>query len=183
MPSCSVCEAPCRSAAAKRNCENQHFYAQRRLQDVDSPVSETEKREAQELLRFLFAEKLMKRKGLKMSFSIPMSQRLFKAIFSEVKFLTVSGENLVINLAGREIISTLDACLGRHSPPWQEITRADGTTSSVFTRKRHLNQEFNGVMQITLKASRVVDYSEGKPSIYLRSFLHVSFAVLRFRLS
>ena len=51
----SVCEAPCRSAAAKRNCENQHFYAQRRLQDVDSPVSETE-REAQELLRFLFPE-------------------------------------------------------------------------------------------------------------------------------
>ena len=76
------------------------------LQDVDSPVSDAEKREAQEFLRFLFAEKLMKRKGLKMSFSLPMSQRLFKAIFGEVKFLTVSGENLVINLAGREIIST-----------------------------------------------------------------------------
>ena len=29
---------------------------------MDSPVSETEKREAQELLRFLFAEKLMKKK-------------------------------------------------------------------------------------------------------------------------
>ena len=111
-----------------------------------------------------------------------MSQRLFKAIFGEVKFLTVNGENLMINLAGREIISTLDTCLGRHSPPWQEITQADGTTTSVFIRKRHLNQEFNGVMQITLKASRVVDYSEGK-SIYLQSFLHVSFAVLRFRLS
>jgi len=112
-----------------------------------------------------------------------MSQWLFKAIFGEVKFLTVSGENLVINLAGMEIISTLDTCLGRHSPPWQEIPRANETTSSVFIRKRHLNQEFNGVMQITLKARLVVDYSEGKPSIHLRSFLHVSFAVLRFRLS
>ena len=37
-----------------------------------------------------------------------------------------------------------------------------------------------GVMQITLKASWVVDYSEGKPFIHLQSFLHVSFAVLRF---
>jgi len=46
-------------------------------------VSETEKREAQELLRFLFAEKLTKRKGLKMSFSLPMTQRLFKAIFGD----------------------------------------------------------------------------------------------------
>ena len=84
MLSCSDCEAPCRSAVAKRNCESQHFYARRRLRDEDSPVSETEKREAQELLRFLFAEKLTKRKGLKMSFSLPMTQRLFKAIFGEV---------------------------------------------------------------------------------------------------
>ena len=183
MLSCSDCEAPCRSAAAKRNCESQHFYARRRLRDEDSPVSETEKREAQELLRFLFAEKLTKRKGLKMSFSLPMTQRLFKAIFGDVRSLTVSGENLVINLAGKEIISTLDACLGRHSPPWQQITQANGTTSSVFIRKRHLNQDFNGVMRITLKASRVVDYSEGKPTIFFRSFLHVSFAVLRFRFS
>ena len=32
----------------------------------------------------------------------------------------------------------------------------------------------------SLKASLVVDYSEGKHSIHLQSFLHVSFAVLRF---